>query len=249
MSVKDVRTHIMLDLEIAAHPLEHNPAIIQIGAIHFDIETGENLKYFSMHINLESCIEFGLITDSDTLQWLEKNIPNTLSASQNSKVALDVALERFTTWLSSCHKSTKANINSKYPTAKYDPTDLQIMIWAFGSPQDCRWMESAYKACELKKPWMHYNDLCVRTYCETAFSITGRNIRRDVDKSFVGKKHNAIDDCKHQIIYVIKCRDALRGEQASAISPVAAAPLPAPDSSRKRPRTVLDDNRSRMGLE
>lgn len=103
-----------------------------------------------MHISLESCIGFGLITDSDTLQWLEKNIPTTLSASRNSKVALDVALEQFTTWLSSCHKSTKANISSNYPTAKFDPTDLQIMIWAYGSTQDCRWMESAYKACELK---------------------------------------------------------------------------------------------------
>ncbi|APA09667.1 predicted protein [Sclerotinia sclerotiorum 1980 UF-70] len=84
-----------------------------------------------------------------------------------------------------------------------------------------------------------------------AFSITGRNIRREVDKSFVGKKHNAIDDCKHQIIYVIKCHDAFRGPQVSAIAPVSAGPASATtsDSSRKRPRTVLDDNRSRMGLE
>ncbi|KAG4034931.1 hypothetical protein MFRU_002g02800 [Monilinia fructicola] len=247
MSVKDVRTHIMLDLEIAAHPLKHNPAIIQIGAIHFDIETGNHLKYFSTHINLESCIESGLITDSDTLQWLEKKIPDTLSASRNSKVALEFALKKLTTWLLSCHKATKSDITVKYPTAKYDSTDLQLMIWAYGSTQDCRWMESAYKACDLKKPWMFYNDLCVRTYCETAFSITGRNIRRDVDKSFAGNKHNAIDDCKHQILYLIKCREALLGAQASAIDPVSTGT--APGSSRKRPRTVLDDNRSRLGLE
>ncbi|ESZ98086.1 hypothetical protein SBOR_1542 [Sclerotinia borealis F-4128] len=207
MSAKDVRTHIMLDLEIAAHPLKHNPAIIQIGAIHFDIETGAHLN----------------------------------------KVLLDVAFTRFTTWLSSCHKSTRADINAKHPAAKYDPTDLQIMIWAYGSTQDCRWMESAYKACDLKKPWMYYNDLCVRTYCEMAFSITGRNIRREVDKSFVGKKHNAIDDCKHQIIYLIRCRDALRGTQASANTLAATKPVPEP--SRKRPMIALDDNRSRMGSD
>ncbi|TGO12131.1 hypothetical protein BTUL_0094g00460 [Botrytis tulipae] len=247
MSAKDVRTHIMLDLEIAAHPLKHNPAIIQIGAIHFDIETGEVLKTFSIDINLESCIESGLITDSDTLQWLEKNVPDTLSASQNSKVALQIALKRLTTWLSSCHKSNQVSIKTNYPAARFDPTDLQVMIWAYGSTQDCRWMESAYKAADLRKPWMYYNDLCVRTYCEAAFSITGRNIRREVDKTFVGKKHDAIDDCKHQILYLTKCRDALRGLQGSAIAPVPVGPIS--ESSVKRPRTVLDDNRSRMGLD
>ncbi|KAF5871726.1 uncharacterized protein Bfra_008750 [Botrytis fragariae] len=184
MSTKDVRTHTMLDLEIAAHPLKHNPAIIQTGAIHFHIETGKVLKTFSIDINLESCIESGLITDSDTLQWLEKNIPGT--------------------------------------RPNRPPTDL-------------------------RKPWMHYNDFCVRTYCEAAFSITGRNIRREVDKSFVGKNHNAIDDCKHQILYLTKCRDAFRGLQGSAITPVPAGPIF--ESSVKRPRTVLDDNRSRMGLD
>ncbi|TGO30589.1 hypothetical protein BPAE_0004g00460 [Botrytis paeoniae] len=242
MSAKDVRTHIMLDLQIAAHPLKHNPAIIQIGAIHFDIETGEVLKTFSIEINIESCIESGLVTDSDTLQWLEKSIPDTLSASQNSKVALQIALKRLTAWLSSCHKSNQVSINTNYPAARFDPTDLQVMIWAYGSTQDCR----AYKAADLRKPWMYYNDLCVRTYCEAAFSITGRNIRREVDKSFAGKKHNAIDDCKHQILYLTKCRDALRGLQGVAIAPVPVEP---PESSVKRPRTVLDDNRSSMGLD
>lgn len=108
-------------------------------------------------------------------------------------------------------------------------------------------MESAYKAADLRKPWMYYNDLCVRTYCEAAFSITGRNIRREVDKSFVGKKHNAIDDCKHQILYLTKCREALRGLQNSATAPAPVETTP--ESSVKRPRTVLDDNRSRMGLD
>lgn len=246
-AAKDVRVHIMLDLEIAAHPRNHNSAIIQIGAIHFDIETGDHLKYFSMNINLDSCIESGLVTDADTLQWLEKNIPNTLSASQNSKSALAIALARFNVWLSICHKCNQSVIKAKYPAARYGPTDLQLMIWAYGSTQDCRWMESAYKACDIRKPWMYYDDLCVRTYCEVAFSITGRNIRREVDRSFAGKKHNAIDDCKHQIIYLVKCREALQGAYASAAAPTSVEQ--APESSRKRSRTLLDDNRSRMGLD
>lgn len=136
----------MLDLEVAAHPSNHNPAIIQIGAIHFDIVTGEALKYFFMNINLESCVESGLATGSDTLEWLEKNIPDTLSAKQNSKVALEVALKRFTTWLSGCHRSNQVSISTSYPAAIHDPTDLQLMTWAYGSTQDCRRMENAYKA-------------------------------------------------------------------------------------------------------
>ena len=128
MSVKDVRTHIMLDLEIAAHPRKHNPAIIQIGAIHFDIDTGSYLKYFTTHINLNSCVESGLVTDRDTLQWLERNIPATLTASQNSNITLEVAPIRLTTWLTSCHNDTKITIRTKHATAKFDQTDLQIMI-------------------------------------------------------------------------------------------------------------------------
>ncbi|KAM0163432.1 hypothetical protein ACHAPG_001357 [Botrytis cinerea] len=194
-----------------------------------------------------SCIVSGLITDSDTLQLLEKDIPDTSSASQNSKVVLQIALKRFTAWLSSCYKSNQVSIKTNYPAARYDSTDLQVMIWAYGSTQDCRWMESAYKAADLRKPWMYYNDLCVRAYCEAAFSIIGRNIRRGVDKSFVGKRHNAIDDCKHQILYLTKCREALRGLQNSAIAPAPVQTTP--ESSVKLPKTVLDDNHSRMGLD
>jgi len=57
---KDQHANIMLDIECAGLPHSSNPAIIEIGAVYFDFNTGEELSCFSTPINLKSCIDKGL---------------------------------------------------------------------------------------------------------------------------------------------------------------------------------------------
>ena len=53
------QTNIMLDLDCTS--IKHtNPAIMQIAAVHFDIDTGEEFDTIEMFVNLGSCRRFGL---------------------------------------------------------------------------------------------------------------------------------------------------------------------------------------------
>ena len=90
MSKKDIHTNIMLDLETAGHPTLHNPAIIQIGAIHFDIDSGKELSVFGTYVNLQSCFDHKLATDESMLIWLEENIPVRKSQAKNAPPLPDV---------------------------------------------------------------------------------------------------------------------------------------------------------------
>jgi hypothetical protein len=147
MANKNFHTNIMLDLECAAIDI-HNPAIIQIDASYFDIDTGREIRKFSTHVNLQSCLYKGLVTDEDTLQWLQKNIPKTLVQSKKCLTSLPLALERLSKWLRICSKDTKEELHDRGQFS----LDSQLMIWANGANADNIWIHSAYKACKMPKP-------------------------------------------------------------------------------------------------
>jgi len=88
----------MLDLECTAKSA-HNPAIIQIGAVHFDIDTGRELRSFTSRVNLQSSIDKGLVQDMDTLNFLMRKIPITLEKSKTCRTELPTALKSFSKWL------------------------------------------------------------------------------------------------------------------------------------------------------
>lgn len=208
----DKKSHIMLDLELAGHPTNNNPAIIQLGAVHFDIKTGEILSEFSRYINLQSNLSSGMITDDDTLQWLEKNIPQTLQASIDSHLTLPAALSEFNTWVRQCHINIQDILDYRHGPYKYNRLDTETAIWSFGSTEDGRWINTAYENCNIARPWTRHSYMCARTSNEITLSETGRDYRREADQRFAEsrKKHDAIEDCKHQIGWLIKGRNALR---------------------------------------
>jgi DNA polymerase III epsilon subunit-like protein len=70
----------MIDLETTG--LSHNPAIIELAAVHFDLSTGEELGHIFMPVSLNSCLSYGLQTENTTLVWLQKTIHTTLETSR-----------------------------------------------------------------------------------------------------------------------------------------------------------------------
>ena len=68
-SLKDemLFSHLMLDLETMG--TKSNSAIISIGAVEFNIQTGETGREFYRNISLQSCIDIGLKVDADTIMW------------------------------------------------------------------------------------------------------------------------------------------------------------------------------------
>lgn len=78
MLTEELDVHIMLDCELAGHPKLHNPVITQIGAVHFDIDTGEELSRFNKFPCLQSCLDCGLVQDECTTK------PTKLELTQNN---------------------------------------------------------------------------------------------------------------------------------------------------------------------
>ena len=208
----EAEVHIMLDLECTSvrHP---NPAIIQLGAVHFDIYTGELLSTISISINLESCMELGLRTDDDTMGWLEKNIPETLEKSRRDVGGvvrgLKEALELFNRWLEGRRAWMRRDLTERRNGKYVHIGACMLMIWANGVYSDNKWMQHAYLACSMPMPWQHYQNRCVRTVVAETYRRTGVNFAEEKVMPFTGKKHNAVDDCKHQVRYMIKAMRAM----------------------------------------
>jgi hypothetical protein len=226
MTAKKPITHVMLDLETAS--LSFNPAIIQIGAICFNIETGRELSWFTSHINLQSCLDCGLTQDEDTFQWLERNIPDTLKKSRACKNLLPKVLNQFSTWLKSCLNGKIRELNAE---GIHEPPELAI--WSNGSNADAVWIRSAYKSCNMEPVLdglcRYHHEWCVRTIVQSCAILTGTNYFLEANKTRDPlTHHNAIHDCKHQIKYFVKAWNALQGLSTSGApsfkyGPVATA--------------------------
>lgn len=70
-------------------------------------------------------------------------------------------------------------------------------LWGNGANFDPVLWESFCRAFDQKVPWGFWNVRCCRTWC-AAHDFNAKSV------SFVGVKHYALDDCLHQIKYVVK---------------------------------------------
>ncbi|KUJ09349.1 uncharacterized protein LY89DRAFT_598248, partial [Mollisia scopiformis] len=192
----------MLDLECVAVEA-HNPALIELGAVHFDIVTGAELRSLKTPISLQSCLDHGLLSDDDTISWVERNIPQTLATSKTTAITLEYALFKFSNFVRSCVAATKKTLRE----LGRDPEFCQAKIWGNGVIADNVWIKSAYRACNIERPWKFTGDMCVRTMVNSTSSITGRDYTREVVRQ--GRHHDALDDCRHQVKYLVLAMNSL----------------------------------------
>ena len=193
----------MLDLECTSVEAP-NPAIIELAAVHFDSDTGAELGSLKTPINLKSCLDKGLVTDEGaegdcTWNWLHHNIPETLIRSQETSVSLEQALFKLSQFVrKSCATWEERQQSLGNPVRK----SVQPIIWGNGAVADNIWIRSAYQACGMERPWRFTSDICVRTAMHLVQSMSGRNFK--YGEQFEGNAHDALDDCRHQIKYLVK---------------------------------------------
>ncbi|KAH7390313.1 hypothetical protein BKA64DRAFT_120415 [Cadophora sp. MPI-SDFR-AT-0126] len=203
---KDINTNIMLDLECTG--ILPNPCILQIGAVYFDLDTGEEYSHFCTPVSLKSCEDVNLQSTEATMEWLLKHSPQVLEESKKSEVTIFQALFRFNNFL---RKAERANRYRLEEMGRLYASDIsELVVWGNGAVADNTWINSAYAACDLldRKPWTYKNDMCVRTLVRTAGDILGRNFARE--ERFQGTRHDALDDCRHQVRYMVKARNAMK---------------------------------------
>ena len=178
--------HVMLDLETMGN--KSNAALISLGAVEFDINTGETGREFYNRIDLQSCLDRGLVINASTLYWWLTQ--NRQAQEEVAKGGDDLAavLEGFEFWLRGTIKGVK--------------------LWGNGARFDIGLLEDAYVACGYKKiPWGFRDERDLRTLVAFAPEIKTR-VTAKWKNNMV--EHHPIDDCKMQIAYATEIWNRLK---------------------------------------
>jgi DNA polymerase III epsilon subunit-like protein len=151
-------SNIMLDLEtMGTRP---GSAILIIAAVVFEMEdtkwpsteTDEGLRkreHFYARIDLQSCVNEGLVIDDDTAKWWnsqEDHVRNEalpVNHTGDARDSIRNALVNFSKW----YKSLGRNVT----------------VWGNGSSFDCGIMSEAYKVLGMTVPWKYFLERDLRT--------------------------------------------------------------------------------------
>ena len=151
-----------------------NAVIVSIGAVEFNLETGETGDVFYQKIDIQSCLNIGLEVKGSTIYWwLKQNEKARLELQLNTNSIIDV-LKDF------------ASFVTPFGDNKY------YKVWGNPASFDLGILSNAYNKAKMTIPWFYRNERDMRT-------LVGLNpiIKDTFPKQ--GTEHHPIDDCKHQI--------------------------------------------------
>lgn len=181
----------MVDLETMG--VGNKPALLQVSAVLFDINSGEFGDEFNMKIDLQSSMDAGLEVSAGTIKFWMTN----QSVSQEARVGvmeetgdhgkggneLKDVMQEFAKWL-------------KYHDVKY--------IHGNGAASDNVWIRSAFQSVGVEDPVKFRGDFCFRTIKTLCKRIGWKDtIVRE------GVFHDGLDDAKHQVKVLLNMLDYL----------------------------------------
>lgn len=180
--------HVMVDIETLGTACD--APVLSIGAVAFDIESGEISAKFYRAIDPSSALE-RCRADGATLRWWMAQSDTARSAAFNGDSRIDEALAAFKLWYA-----------GKFPTPP---------IWANGPSFDISILETAFRTYGMKPPWGYNSARCVRTI---------KAIAGDIEMPpRVGVEHNALDDAIYQAACVCACWRALKTPSTTGALP------------------------------
>ncbi|EHZ9774842.1 3'-5' exoribonuclease, partial [Salmonella enterica] len=109
--------HLMVDLETMGNG-PYAP-VISIGAVFFDLKTGETGEDFSVNISLESSMRYRARPDASTILWWMEQGEDARKSLTNDTQELSTALS----WLS--------DFIAKHANPKF------VQVWGNGASFDC----------------------------------------------------------------------------------------------------------------
>lgn len=165
--------HLMLDIE--SLDTEPGAVILSIGAVEFDIVTGETGRQFYESIDLQSSIDAGFKVNANTLKWWMEQPSDATFRAFNSEnpLSIEVALGKFNDF---CHGEN-------------------YQVWGNGSTMDNSIVKYAMYEVGLEPQWNYWNDRDLRT-------IVMLDPTYKKEEVFAGVPHDPVHDCLHQIKYL-----------------------------------------------
>lgn len=162
---------IMVDLETLSR--RKNAVILAIAAIKFNRkdkhEDLDIMEKFYMRVDKDSCIEYGLHVDQETVKWWkkqDKSIQEEIFGKPRD--SLKTTLTNFSQWYGNC-----------------------TGIWSHGASFDIPILEESYAACGMEVPWKYWDIKDTRTL----YDIAGIK-KTDLPTE---KLHHPLYDCWRQI--------------------------------------------------
>ena len=172
---------VMLDLETFG--TRQGNVIRSVGALVFDRNSDRVGAEFYMNIDESSCIERGLTIDAGTAAWWETQPKAARDALLvDPRSMVEVAVE-FVSWY---RRQRVTNVWSQ--GANFDEP-----LWSY-------FIDKAGQ----QVPWKFWESRCTRTIYDAA-NFNMHSVKR------AGQHHNALDDCRHQVICVQRSFALLRG--------------------------------------
>lgn len=170
--------HLMIDLET----LDRQPTsvILSIGAVEFDLETGETGREFYKLIDLTDSLRRGFTVGAGTLMWWmqqDQKARDLISQTEDVSYFVPSALEALSDFI--------------------EDTGEDYYVWGNSPVFDLAKLQYHFHKVGLPIPWDFRKERCVRTLVSFKPEIKA-------NMKFEGIKHNPIDDCKHQIKYCSK---------------------------------------------
>lgn len=167
-------THVMIDLETLGTDL--NSVIVAIGAVKFNIKTGEIVSEFYSPVDPASCQEVGMGIDAKTVMWwLHPDRDDARKALLKDEYRNDIfnALTDFMEWYGA----------------------EEVPVWGNGCMFDNQIMELAFKRLNIPCPWSYKENRDYRTIKQ----LLGANYC----KPEAVLAHHALEDAKWQAQHLV----------------------------------------------
>ena len=176
--------HLMVDIESMGN--KSFGSVVSIGAVEFDMNTGETGREFYETITLQSCLDIGLNVNGSTVTWW---------LMQSEAARKEIAEATFSI--------SKALYDFRMFLQKLNPSEL--CIWGNSARFDLGLLENAYQSIQQREvPWNFRNERDVRTL--VAFAPEIKQKYKDIPVETLipnGVLHHPITDCKLQIMYCV----------------------------------------------
>lgn len=176
MSVTILTPQIVLDIETMG--IQSDAAIVAIAAVAFTILDGEFnlLDDFDETVDLKSAVQAGGTIDPDAVMWWIEQPEEVRSQLLNGTDSIKSVLARFSGFIFNNYTKSTAE------------------VWGNGVDFDNVILASAYRRSEIPVPWNFRQNRCFRTL---------KNLYSQVPEPvFIGTKHTALDDARHEALWL-----------------------------------------------
>jgi exodeoxyribonuclease VIII len=166
--------HVMVDLETMGR--DSDAVICSIGAVEFDINTGELGREYFTKVDIQSGLDRGLTVNGPTIEWwLMQSEKARMAVVEGNGINISQMLYEFKQFIEKLGSET-------------------VQIWGNGATFDITILTESYRHCNLKEPWNFRCERDVRTLVSFA-----PYVKEHFPK--MGTEHHPVDDCKYQIGY------------------------------------------------